>query len=109
MGQPIEIVSSTVIDEVLVIDTDRSVSGQDGAGFESLDDALAVDTFPALLARRLFEELDGLAHVWSASNAVVVGRPGGWDDSTAGTAEDVVRRFFVYYGDDTPVEAAAGA
>jgi hypothetical protein len=109
MGQPIQIVSSTVVGDVLVIDTDRSVSGQDGAVFGSLDETQALDIFPARLARRLFEAMDGLTHVFAASNTVVIGRQGGWDGSTAAVAQDVVKRFFVFYGDDSAIEAATGA
>lgn len=109
MGQAIEIVSSRVVGDVLVIDTDRSVSGQDGVAFESLDETQALEVLPARLARRLFEAIDGLTHVFAASNTVVVGRQGGWDGSTAAIAEDVVRGFFVFYGDEPAAGAATGA
>lgn len=105
MGQPIEIVGSTVVSDVLVITTDRSVSGQDGAGFDSADAASETDTSPARLARRVFDAVDGVAHVFTGSNTVVIGRDGGWDESTVARAEDVVRRFFVFY-DETELEAA---
>jgi hypothetical protein len=97
MGQQIEIVGSTVVGDVLVVDTDRSVSGQDGASYESLEEAQAADIFPARLARRIFEAVDGVTHVFSASNTVVIGRDGGWDDETVRRIEDVVTRFFVFY------------
>jgi hypothetical protein len=106
MGQPIEITSTTVVGEVLVVGTDRSVSGQDGAVFTSLDEAAAVDVFPARLACRLFEAVEGITHVFAASNTVVLGRSGGWDDVAVAAAEDVVRQFFVFYRDEGEVAAA---
>jgi hypothetical protein len=99
MGQPIEIVGSTVVGRVLVVDTDRSVSGQDGAGYSSFEEAQGSDIFPARLARRIFEAVDSVTHVFVASNTVVVERGGAWDDDTARRTEDIVTRFFVYYED----------
>jgi len=106
LGQPIEILKSTVVGDVLVIDTDRSVSGQDGFTFESVAQAEALDIFPARLARQLFAAIEGITHVFAASNTVVVGRNSVWDAATVGAAEEVVRGFFVFYGDE---EAAAAA
>jgi hypothetical protein len=105
MGQPIEIVGSTVVGDVLIVDTDRSVSGQDGATYESLEEAQRSGIFPAQLARRIFEKIDGVAHVFSASNTVVIGRDGGWDDYTVRKVEDLVTRFFVFYETDEPASA----
>lgn len=99
MGQQIEVLGSTRIGDVLVVDTDRSVSGQDGGLFESPEEARTADIFPARLAVRLFEAIDGITHVFSASNTVVVGREGGWDADTVARAVDVVTRFFVFYED----------
>jgi hypothetical protein len=107
MGQLIEIVTSTVAGDVLVVDTDRSITGQDGTTFESAADAGARDDFPARLAARLFDTIDDTAHVFVASNTVVVSRAGIWDAATVAQAEDVISRFFVFYGDEDPVPADA--
>lgn len=96
MGQPIQITRSTVVGENLVLDTDRSVSGQDGAAFTSAEEA-AGDALPARLARRLFDEVPGVNHVFAASNLVVVGRDSGWDQEAVDRATTAVARFFVFY------------
>jgi hypothetical protein len=107
MGQQIEIVTSTVAGDVLVVDTDRSITGQDGAAFESASAAAASDSFPARLAARLFDAIDDTAHVFVASNTVVVSRAGVWDAATVATAEDVISRFFVFYRDESQVPTEA--
>lgn len=99
MGKPIDVAGATVVDEVLVLDTDRSVTGQDGIGYETPEAAAADESFSGRLASQIFAGVAGIGHVYVASNQVVVGRPGGWDDTTAATAGKVVSRFFVFYRD----------
>lgn len=107
MGQQIEIVTSTVAGDVLVVDTDRSITGQDGTTFESAADADAGDSFPARLAARLFDAIDDTAHVFVASNTVVISSTRVWDARAVAAAEDVISRFFVFYRDETPVSTEA--
>ena len=79
-----------------VFDTDRSVTGQDGSGFDA---AAAGDatTIPGHLARRLFESDPDLDHVFVASSQVVVRRRGGWGDAARDRAAGVIAGFFVHY------------
>jgi hypothetical protein len=44
----------------------------------------------------LFAQGD-VASVWVASNAVVVRRPAGWDDTARDHAAQVIRDFFLHY------------
>jgi hypothetical protein len=97
MGKPIEISGATVVDETLLLDTDRSVTGQDGVGFDSAAAAAADPSFPGRLAARIFEAVDGVTHVFVASNQAAISRSGGWDDGSRSAAEDAVARFFVFY------------
>jgi len=97
MGKPIAVVGSTVVDEVLMLDTDRSITGQDGAAFDSSEIAATTDTFPGRLASRMFDAVTGATHVYVASNQVVVARSGGWDAAAAESAADTVSRLFVVY------------
>lgn len=99
MGQPIEIVGTTRLDDVIMFDIDRSITGQDGSGYGSLDEARGSDDFPARLAARLFEGVDGVDHVFIASNGVVVRRHGGWDDAAGATAGGIITEFFIFYRD----------
>lgn len=95
MGQPIT-VTSTRVGDTLLIDADRSLTGQDGSSFDR-EQAAGGSDFPAHLAQRLFELDPAVDHVYVGSNGVVVRRSGGWDDAAAAGAEARVRNFFVFY------------
>lgn len=95
MGQPIDVQSTAVRGEILSIETDRGITGQDGAVFEAAEST--TDDFPGRLAAEIFENIDGVTHVFVASNQVVIGREDGWDDAAAERAASVVSGFFVFY------------
>ena len=96
MGQPIGI-KSTILGDVLVLDGDRSITGQDGTAYRTFEEADADERFPGRLASALFESDPAADHVFVASNQVVVRRSGGWDDDTVARAASVVTGFFVFY------------
>ncbi len=96
MGQSIQVASTTVGD-VVIFDTDRSITGQDGVVFTSADEAAAAEEFPAQLASRIFAADSRIDHVYVASNQVVVRRPGGWDDAVRDQVDAVVSDFFLFY------------
>lgn len=100
MGQTIEVEASAVGD-VAVFDTDRSITGQDGDVFESLQDAVEATGLASDLATRLFESDQAVAHVFVASNTATVRRTGGWDEGSLATGSAVIRELFVFYGDAT--------
>jgi hypothetical protein len=97
MGMPIAIDSTRVVGEVAVFDTNRSVTGQDGAGFGDAAAANAMETVPARLAARLFAGDPAVAHVFVASSQVVIRRRGGWDEAALSGAGGVIAGFFVHY------------
>ena len=99
MGQQIEVQQRTVVDGVLLIATDRSVTGQDGVGFSSVEDAAAGMGFGAALAREILAADDAIDHVYVASNQVVTRRRKGWDDASATATSAVVAEFFRHYRD----------
>ena len=70
MGQPIK-VSVTNADDVLLIDADRSITGQDGSAYGSAAEAKADQRFPGVLAARLFASDPAIDHVFIASNQIV--------------------------------------
>jgi hypothetical protein len=96
MGQTIEINGSRRIGDSLVVDTDRSLAGQDGEAYTP-GQASTSDTFPARLAERLFESDPAIQRVFVMSNAVTVTRSGGWTDEAEASVHDVVARFFRFY------------
>ncbi len=99
MGQTIEINRTTVLDRVLLIDTDRSLAGQDGEVYGGVEAARRKSTFPARLAVRIFEADSGIDHVFVMSNQVSVRRFSGWDDEKAAAIAKVVSEFFRVYPD----------
>jgi hypothetical protein len=96
MGQPIQ-VSETVLDEVLLLSGDRSITGQEGTGYADAAAAEADDRFPGRLAARIFSADPAIRRVFIASSEVVVRRAGGWDDDAASRVAETVSRFFVHY------------
>ncbi len=97
MGQTIEITKTAVVGTVLLFDTDRSLAGQDGCGFDGADAARDAAGFPAVLAVRLFEGDPGIDHVFVMSNTVTVRRPQGWDADAADRAAGIISDFFRFY------------
>ncbi len=81
----------------VVIDTDRSFTGQDGQAISPDSPGEAV---PGDLAQRLFGLDIGVDHVYVIQNIITVRRPGGWDEDTAGRATDVTASFLRYYDED---------
>jgi hypothetical protein len=96
MGQPIQILSTTVVGDVAMFSTDRGVTGQSGDSFARDDDR--GDGFPAALAGEVFALDDGIDHVTVASNQVVARRAGGWDDALVERVGSTITGFFVFYG-----------
>lgn len=98
MGQTIEINGSRRIGDVLVIDTNRSLAGQDGEAYRPGQTTMS-STFPARLAERLFEVDPNIDRVHVMSNAVSIQRDGGWNDEVETAIHAIVERFFRHYDD----------
>jgi hypothetical protein len=97
VGQTIEILSTKAIDRMLIVDTDRSITGQDGEAFNGIEAARRGVTFAAKLAVRIFEADDSVDHVYSMSNTVAVRRLSGWDTDSMERAAGIVADFFRFY------------
>ncbi|HWB88537.1 MAG TPA: hypothetical protein VG872_04940 [Acidimicrobiia bacterium] len=96
MGQNVEINDTVVLGDVLLIDTDRSFTGQDG---HVLTPGSEGDAVPGWLARRLFDLDLGIDHVFVLQNTVTVRRRGGWDDEAARAVTEVTSHFLRHYPD----------
>lgn len=96
MGQAIE-VEAAVVGDAAIFSTDRSITGQDGVSYASSDAAAADDRFPGRLAARLYAADEQISSIFVASNQVVAGREGGWDDTARAAAEKVIEDFFLFY------------
>jgi hypothetical protein len=97
MGQDVEIRNTATVGEVLVIDTDRSFTGQDG---QAIGPELKGQGVPLQLAKRLFGLELGIDHVFVLQNAVTVRRPGGWDADTAEAVTETTHSFLRFYPDE---------
>ncbi len=96
MGRPIQ-TSSVVIGDILILDGDRAITGQDGTVYSSAAEADADGRFPGRLAARIFAADGSVDHVFVASNQVVARRRGGWNDDAVAGVAGVVSEFFVFY------------
>jgi hypothetical protein len=99
LGQTIEINRTTVIDKVLMIDTDRTLAGQDGEAYGGVEAARRSETFPGRLAVRIFETDPDIDHVFVMSNQVSLRRFAGWSDDQTAAIAGVVAEFFRVYPD----------
>lgn len=97
MGQTVEIRSATDVGDVLLIDTDRSFTGQDGYGMTPQSPG---EDVPGKLARRLFELDMGIDHVYVLQNTVSVRRRSGWDEASIDAVTEEARVFLRHYETD---------
>lgn len=100
MGQTIEIDEAVELGDVLLISTDRSLTGQDGESYVPGGTTDEKPNFPAQLAQRLFDSDSKVDHVYVMSNAISIRRPGGWDEGALEGARRTVSNFFRFYASD---------
>ncbi len=86
-----------MVDDVLLIDTNRSLGGQDGEGYEDPEPARSAKTFPAQLAARLMDLDPRINRVFTLSNTLVVRRQGGWAPDEVERVSRSVAEFFLFY------------
>lgn len=98
MGQIIN-VTGTVAGDSAIFEADRSLSGQDGESFASIEATVDDITFPARLAAEVFGADAAVSSVFTGSNGVVVRRDGGWSDADVTRIGAVIEEFFVFYRD----------
>lgn len=95
MGQTVVVNNLVPLDDdLLLIDTDRSFTGQDGVALTPSEPG---DAVPGRLARDLFDLDLGIDHVFVLQNTVTVRRSAGWDDASRGAVADVVAGFLRFY------------
>ena len=97
MGQDVEIKDVTAVGEVMIVDTDRSFTGQDGETVTPGDPRTGV---PGVLAGRLFDLGLGIDHVFVQQNLVTVRRSGGWDPESTDMVTEVTRHFLRFYDEE---------
>lgn len=97
MGQQIEILSTETVGDVLVIDTNRTLGGQDGESYADSDAARSHKTFPARLSARLMDLDPHIDRVFTLSNTLTVRRAGGWMPEQVEQVSESVSEFFLFY------------
>jgi hypothetical protein len=97
MGQRIEIDNAIVVDDSIIVSTDRSLTGTDGEGFASATEAADAPTFGGRIASDLFEADDAIDRVFVASNVIVAKRGAGWDNVSSAATQKVIEEFFLFY------------
>ena len=100
LGQQIEILYTQTVGDVLLVDTNRSLGGQDGEGYEDPDTARSGATFPALLSARLMDLDSQINRVFTLSNTLTVRRQGGWSPGEVERLSASVSEFFLFYTGD---------
>lgn len=97
MGQDVVIKETVTMGDVLVVDTDRSFTGQDG---HMIIPGSELHGVPGKLADRLFSLQLDVDYVYVLQNTVTVRRPGGWDEDSAGIVSNVIGSFLRHYPDE---------
>ncbi len=97
MGQQIEILSTEMVGDVLVIDTNRTLGGQDGESYADSDAARSHKTFPARLSVRLMDLDPHINRVFTLSNTVTLRRSGGWTEGQVEQVSESIGEFFLFY------------
>lgn len=100
LGQKIEVLSTHTVGDVLLIDTNRTLGGQDGEGYEDPAAARSGMTFPAQLSARLMDLDPQINRVFTLSNTLTVRRQGGWARGEVERVSESVSEFFLYYTGD---------
>lgn len=100
MGQTIILTERSVIGPVIIFEMNRSLTGQVGEAYASAAETDAVETFPARLARRLFDAVPGLDHVFVAGSSVAARTAGEWTAEAHEAVAYEIRNLFVHWDEN---------
>ena len=96
MGQTVVIRDKVTMGNLLLIDTDRSFTGQDGQSITPDDPGRSV---PGLLAEKLFALDLGIDHLHVLQNTVSIRRGAEWDDDSVNRVASATEEFLRFYSD----------
>jgi hypothetical protein len=99
VGQPIQVIDRVVLGDVVLFDTDRTLTGQDGETYTAGADPEA-SSFGATIAARLLDSDDRLGEVFVLSNTLSLRRPDGWTAEALDNASETIRTFFIFYDEN---------
>lgn len=96
MGQNVSIRHSVALGNILLVDTDRSLTGQDGQTITRADPGSGM---PARLGERLLALDPAIDHIHVLQNTVTVRRDGSWDDEVTAPILTTMEEFLRFYLD----------
>lgn len=102
MGQAIELLKATVLGDIAIFDTDRTLTGMDGYTYRTASEAEDDSTLAASLAEQIFEAEPSTTNVFVYSNTVSVRRPSGWSDEESERVGTLIKQFFIVYEENKP-------
>ena len=86
-----------MVGDVLVIDTNRTLGGQDGESYGDSDAARPHKTFPARLSVRLMDLDPHINRVFTLSNTLTLRPAGGWTEGQVERVSNSIAEFFLFY------------
>lgn len=100
MGQTIALKESSVLGRVAVFELNRSLTSQVGEAYAGMEETEARSSIPARLARRLFEAVPDLDHVFVAGSLVTVRTGGEWSEEAHELVVAELRNFFIHWAEN---------
>jgi hypothetical protein len=94
MGQAVVIKNTVTLGDMLLIDTDRSFTGQDG--HVVIPDSLGRGV-PARLGQKVFAADESVDYAHVLQNQVSLRRRGGWDEASIARVTGAVEDFLLFY------------
>ncbi len=90
-------VDHSLLGDVALFDTDRSLSGQEGETFSDPESAKQSGTFPGKVAASLLAGISAIESIYVFSNTISVKRSGGWTVDRLEEAAGIVRNSLIHY------------
>lgn len=100
MGQTIDLKERSVLGRLAIFEVNRTLASQVGEAFAGAEETELVPSFPARLARRLFEAVPELDHVFVAGSSVTVRTKGEWSAEAHEKIVYEIRNFFVHWAEN---------
>lgn len=98
MGQIIEL-KTTKLNKSIILDLNRSVSGQEGMSFRNISDASLADDISGKLAFDLFKKINDIETIFIQSNVITINFSRNIGTETE-VIEDLVKNFFIFYKEE---------
>ena len=98
MGQIIEL-KTTKLNKSIILDLNRSVSGQEGMSFRNISEASLADDVSGKLAFELFKKINDIETIFIQSNVITINFSRNIGTETE-VIVDLVKNFFIFYKEE---------